>query len=66
MNRICFTLFLIGYQFEFIFTNESPDKHAADLSLPDLNGKTVSLSESERKSGVDRFLGKLVRPLQTQ
>ncbi len=41
MNRICFTLFLMGISLN-LFSQMRPGLTAADLSLPDLNGKILS------------------------
>jgi peroxiredoxin len=43
MNRICITLFLMMISLN-LFSQMNPGQTAADLSLPDLNGKMVSLS----------------------
>ena len=48
MNRICFTLFLVMISLN-LFSQMRPGQLAAELSLPDLNGKTVSLSELKGK-----------------
>ena len=48
MNRIWFTLFLMMISLN-LFSQMRPGQTAADLSLPDLNGKTVSLSELKGK-----------------
>ena len=48
MNRICFTLFLMVSSLN-LFSQMRPGQTAADLSLPDLNGKSVSLSELKGK-----------------
>jgi peroxiredoxin len=48
MNRICFTIFLICISLN-LFSQMGPGQTAADLSLPDLNGKFVSLSELKGK-----------------
>src|ERR1700730_240336 len=48
MNRICFTLFMIFISLN-LFSQMIPGQTAADLSLPDLNGRTVSLSELKGK-----------------
>lgn len=48
MNRICFTLFLMAVSLN-LFSQMRPGQIAADLSLPDLNGKPVSLSELKGK-----------------
>ncbi len=48
MNRICFTLFLMGISLN-LFSQMRPGFTAVNLSLPDLNGKTVSLSELNGK-----------------
>jgi peroxiredoxin len=48
MNRICITLFLLITSLN-IFAQMSPGQTAADISLPDLNGKTISLSEFKGK-----------------
>jgi peroxiredoxin len=44
MMRICITLFLLTASLH-IFAQMSPGQTAADISLPDANGKTISLSE---------------------
>ena len=43
MNRICFTLFLLLISIN-LFSQMRPGQTAAELSLPDLNGKMISLS----------------------
>jgi peroxiredoxin len=43
MNRICFTLFLMVFSLN-LFSQMRPGENAADLTLPDLNGKEVSLA----------------------
>jgi len=48
MNRICITLFLLIISLN-VFSQMRTGENAADLSLPDLNGKTVSLSEFKGK-----------------
>jgi peroxiredoxin len=48
MNRICFTLFLMGISFN-LFSQMRPGQTAANLSLPDMNGKTISLSDLKGK-----------------
>jgi peroxiredoxin len=48
MNRIYITLFLLIFSLN-LFSQMRPGQNAADLSLPDLNGKTVSLSEFKGK-----------------
>ena len=48
MNRICFTLFLMVISLN-LFSQMKPGQTAADLSLPDLNGKLMSLSELKGK-----------------
>ncbi len=48
MNRICFTLFLIGISLN-LFSQMKPGQTAADLSLPDMNGKILSLSQLKGK-----------------
>jgi len=48
MNRICFTLFLMVFSLN-LFSQMRPGQTAVDLSLPDLNGKLVSLSELKGK-----------------
>jgi peroxiredoxin len=48
MNRICFTLFLMVISLN-LFSQMKPGQTAADLSLPDLNGKLVSLSDLKGK-----------------
>jgi len=48
MNRICFTLFLMGISLN-LFSQMRPGFTAVNLSLPDINGKTVSLSELHGK-----------------
>jgi peroxiredoxin len=48
MNRICFTLFLLIFSLN-LFSQMKPGTKAADLSLPDMNGKAVSLSELKGK-----------------
>jgi peroxiredoxin len=48
MNRIFFTLFLVTISLN-LFSQMQPGQTAADLSLPDLNGKMISLSELKGK-----------------
>jgi len=48
MNRICITLFLMFISLN-LFSQMMPGKSAADLSLPDLNGNHVKLSELKGK-----------------
>ena len=48
MNRICFTVFLMGISFN-LFSQMAPGLTAVNLSLPDLNGKTISLSDLKGK-----------------
>ncbi len=48
MNRICFTLFLLMISLN-LFSQMIPGQPAADLSLPDMNGKIVSLTEFKGK-----------------
>ena len=48
MNRICFTLFLMIFSLN-LFSQMRTGQAAAELSLPDLNGKMVSLSELKGK-----------------
>jgi len=48
MNRICFTLFLMILSLN-LFSQMRTGQAAAELSLPDLNGKMVSLSELKGK-----------------
>ncbi|HEV3222210.1 MAG TPA: TlpA disulfide reductase family protein [Puia sp.] len=48
MNRICFTLFLMVISLN-LFSQMRPGQSVVDLSLPDLNGKMVSLSELKGK-----------------
>jgi peroxiredoxin len=48
MNRICFTLFLLGISMD-LFSQMKPGLPAAELSLPDQNGKMVSLSDFKGK-----------------
>lgn len=48
MNRIWFTLFLLITSLN-LFSQMRPGQTAADLSLPDLNGKLVSISELRGK-----------------
>lgn len=48
MNRIYITLFFLIFSLN-LFSQMRPGQNAADLSLPDLNGKTVSLSEFKGK-----------------
>jgi peroxiredoxin len=48
MNRICIILFLMIISLN-LFSQMRPGQNAVDLSLPDLNGKTVSLSEFKGK-----------------
>ena len=48
MNRICFTLFLMGISLN-LFSQMRPGFTAVNLSLPDINGKTISLSELHGK-----------------
>jgi peroxiredoxin len=48
MNRICFTLFLMGISLN-LFSQMRPGFAAINLSLPDINGKTVSLAELRGK-----------------
>ena len=48
MNRICLTLFLMIISLN-LFSQMTTGQNAADLSLPDQNGKTVSLSEFKGK-----------------
>ncbi len=47
MNRICISLFLLVLSVN-LFSQMRPGQTAAELSLPDLNGKAVSLSDPER------------------
>lgn len=48
MNRICFTLFLMIISLN-LFSQMRTGQSAAELSLPDLNGKLVSLSDLKGK-----------------
>jgi peroxiredoxin len=48
MNRICFILFFMVLRLN-LFAQMIPGQSAADLSLPDLNGKMVTLSELKGK-----------------
>jgi len=48
MNRIFIILFLMIISLN-LFSQMRPGQNAVDLSLPDLNGKTVSLSEFKGK-----------------
>ena len=48
MNRIYITLFLLIISLN-LFSQMRTGQNAAELSLPDLNGKTVSLSEFKGK-----------------
>jgi peroxiredoxin len=48
MNRICFTLFSMLISLN-LFSQMRPGQTAVDLSLPDLNGKMISLSELKGK-----------------
>lgn len=48
MNRIWFTLFLMIVSLN-LFSQMRPGFTAVDLSLPDLNGKNISLSELKGK-----------------
>lgn len=48
MNRIRFTLFLMLVSLN-LFSQMIPGKTAADLTLPDMNGKNVTLSELKGK-----------------
>jgi peroxiredoxin len=48
MNRIWFTLFFMIVSLN-LFSQMRPGQTATDLSLPDLNGKNVSLSELKGK-----------------
>jgi peroxiredoxin len=48
MNRTCFTLFLMILSLN-LFSQMIPGQTAADLQLPDMNGKMVSLSELKGK-----------------
>jgi peroxiredoxin len=48
MNRTCLTLFLLIVSLN-LFSQMRTGQNAADLTLPDLNGKTVSLSEFKGK-----------------
>ncbi len=48
MNRICFTLFLMVISLN-LFSQMIPGQTATDLSLPDLNGKMITLSELKGK-----------------
>jgi peroxiredoxin len=48
MNRICLSLFLLLLSLN-LFSQMGPGQTAADLSLPDLNGKMVTLSELRGK-----------------
>ena len=48
MNRICFTLFLMIFSLN-LFSQMRTGQAAAELSLPDLNGKMVSLSDLKGK-----------------
>jgi peroxiredoxin len=48
MNRILFTLFFMVISLN-LFSQMRPGQTAADLSLPDLNGKFISLSELKGK-----------------
>jgi peroxiredoxin len=48
MNRICFTLFLMLISLNLL-SQMIPGQTATDLSLPDLNGKMVTLSELKGK-----------------
>ena len=50
MNRICFFLLLMGISLNLFSQSQMrPGQTAANLSLPDLNGKIVSLSELKGK-----------------
>jgi peroxiredoxin len=48
MNRICLILFLMAISLN-LFSQMRPGQTAANLSLPDLNGKSISLSELKGK-----------------
>jgi len=48
MNRICFILFFMVLRLN-LFSQMIPGQTAADLSLPDLNGKIVTLSDLKGK-----------------
>ena len=48
MNRICITLFLLVVSLN-LFSQMRPGQTAAELSLPDLNGKSVSLASLKGK-----------------
>lgn len=48
MNRICFTLFCMGLSLN-LFSQMTPGQTAAEISLPDMTGKAVSLSEFKGK-----------------
>jgi peroxiredoxin len=48
MNRICITLFLMVVSLN-LFSQMRPGQTAAELSLPDLNGKSVSLASLKGK-----------------
>jgi peroxiredoxin len=48
MNRICITLFLVLFSIN-LFSQMRPGQSAANLSLPDLSGKLVSLSALKGK-----------------
>jgi peroxiredoxin len=48
MNRICYTLFLMFISLN-LFSQMRPGQTAVDLSLPDLNGKLVTISELKGK-----------------
>ena len=48
MNRICITLFLMVFSLN-LFSQMRPGQTAAEISLPDLNGKMISLSELKGK-----------------
>jgi peroxiredoxin len=48
MNRICISLFFMVLSLN-LFSQMIPGQTATDLSLPDLNGKMISLSELKGK-----------------
>jgi peroxiredoxin len=48
MNRIVFTLFLLFFSLN-LFSQMRPGQKAAELNLPDLNGKPVSLASLKGK-----------------
>ena len=48
MNRICITLFFMVLTLN-LFSQMIPGQTATDLSLPDMNGKMVTLSEMKGK-----------------